>query len=301
MQSSAKHENLYIFHLIPQVYFVVVVVVTVVNDIVSEPDKTYQLVDWRVRPLSEDHLKYARGDTHFLLYIKDVLRNDLLKKANGKSNILRAVYKESTEVCKIRYEKPVWHKDSYVPMYRKSQKMFNNKQLYALKELHRWRDVTAREVDDSLYYVMPDHVMINIAQTLPKEMQGILACCSQIPPLVRQNCLQLHKIVLRAIGQPLIKPVLEEEERQRMAQRNLAVNNEQEIWNYSPHDIPSDVEFRAGLPCLLVHGKRAIRATKVKPAVTVWGSLEVVYYMYIEALMSHHYILTSVTSLFVMF
>lgn len=30
-------------------------------------DKTYQLADWRQRPLSQDMLHYARLDTHFLL------------------------------------------------------------------------------------------------------------------------------------------------------------------------------------------------------------------------------------------
>ena len=37
-------------------------------------DKKYQLADWRIRPLSEEMLKYAREDTHYLLYIYDVIR-----------------------------------------------------------------------------------------------------------------------------------------------------------------------------------------------------------------------------------
>lgn len=30
-------------------------------------DKTYQLADWRIRPLTNEMLHYARLDTHFLL------------------------------------------------------------------------------------------------------------------------------------------------------------------------------------------------------------------------------------------
>ena len=37
-------------------------------------DKTLQRADWRVRPLPEEMLKYAREDTHYLLYIYDCLR-----------------------------------------------------------------------------------------------------------------------------------------------------------------------------------------------------------------------------------
>ncbi|EKX38530.1 hypothetical protein GUITHDRAFT_59898, partial [Guillardia theta CCMP2712] len=40
----------------------------------EEADKQYQLADWRVRPLTPEMLKYARMDTHYLLYIYDQLR-----------------------------------------------------------------------------------------------------------------------------------------------------------------------------------------------------------------------------------
>jgi len=37
-------------------------------------NKKYQLADWRIRPLPEEMLKYAREDTHYLLHIYDKLR-----------------------------------------------------------------------------------------------------------------------------------------------------------------------------------------------------------------------------------
>ncbi|KAJ7050877.1 ribonuclease H-like domain-containing protein [Mycena amicta] len=49
------------------------------------PDKRYQLADWRIRPLSQDMLNYARSDTHFLLYIYDNLRNALLDRAMSRA------------------------------------------------------------------------------------------------------------------------------------------------------------------------------------------------------------------------
>ena len=39
-----------------------------------EPDKRYQLADWRIRPVPKEMLHYARSDTHFLLDIYDHLR-----------------------------------------------------------------------------------------------------------------------------------------------------------------------------------------------------------------------------------
>lgn len=239
-----------------------------------DPNKHFQLADWRIRPLPEELIKYAREDTHYLLYIKDILKNDLIEAANGQSNILKAIYDQSTEICKRRYVKSVWTEESCMNMYRKSQKMFNNKQMYAFKELHRWRDLTARQEDDSIGYVLPNHMLLNIAETLPREMQGILACCNPIPPVVRQNVLKLHKIVLKAREQPLIKSIPQDDFRQRLTQRNHVVNSE--AWIYSPHDIPSGTEARADLPCLLNKNGAVESAsdasTVAKHAVTVFDT-----------------------------
>ena len=37
-------------------------------------DKRFQLADWRLRPLGEEMVRYARSDTHYLLYCYDKLR-----------------------------------------------------------------------------------------------------------------------------------------------------------------------------------------------------------------------------------
>ena len=49
-------------------------------------DKKYQLADWRIRPLEAEMLKYAREDTHFLLYIYDCMRLELIEKGAGTQN-----------------------------------------------------------------------------------------------------------------------------------------------------------------------------------------------------------------------
>lgn len=48
------------------------------------------------RPLPEDYLRYAREDTHYLLYIYDLLRNLLIKK---NPRFLRDVYDKSKIIC----------------------------------------------------------------------------------------------------------------------------------------------------------------------------------------------------------
>lgn len=51
-------------------------------------------------------------------------------------------------------------------------------------------------------------MLLQIAEALPREMQGILACCNPVPPLVRANLLELHQVILRAREQSLEKVCL---------------------------------------------------------------------------------------------
>jgi len=45
--------------------------------------KEFQTADWRVRPLPPDMREYARTDTHFLMPLYDLLKNELLRKSTS--------------------------------------------------------------------------------------------------------------------------------------------------------------------------------------------------------------------------
>lgn len=173
-----------------------------------DADKSFQLADWRMRPLPENLLKYAQQDTHYLLYIFDLIVNDLLKASNEQTTLVKGVFNDSKILCMKRYVKPIINENSYKDMYLKSKRSFNNQQIYALRELFLWRDKIAREEDESYPYILPNHMLLQIADSLPREMQGILACCNPIPPMIRQNLNHLHLIILKAREQPIIKPII---------------------------------------------------------------------------------------------
>lgn len=74
-------------------------------------DKKYQTADWRQRPLPLEMIKYAREDTHYLLYCYDMLRLELIEKGTKQNSanpfaLLRAVYQKSLALCMKQYEKP---------------------------------------------------------------------------------------------------------------------------------------------------------------------------------------------------
>ena len=64
-------------------------------------NKKHQLSDWRVRPLPEDMIAYAKSDTHYLLSIYDQMRKELWKF--GQEDALRTVLELSKKTCLARY------------------------------------------------------------------------------------------------------------------------------------------------------------------------------------------------------
>ncbi|KFO31594.1 exosome component 10 isoform X2 [Fukomys damarensis] len=168
-------------------------------------NKQYQLADWRIRPLPEEMLSYARDDTHYLLYIYDKMRLELWERGNEQPAQLQAVWQRSRDICLKKFVKPVFTDESYLELYRKQKKHLNSQQLTAFQLLFAWRDKTARREDESYGYVLPNHMMLKIAEELPKEPQGIIACCNPVPPLVRQQINEMHLLIQQAREMPLLK------------------------------------------------------------------------------------------------
>uniref|UniRef100_A0A3P9IXK0 Exosome complex component 10 n=1 Tax=Oryzias latipes TaxID=8090 RepID=A0A3P9IXK0_ORYLA len=171
-----------------------------------DSDKRYQLADWRIRPLPDEMVQYARTDTHYLLYIYDCVRAQLLDSNHGQPGLLQSVWNKSKDISLTKYMKPLFTEDSYLEVLRKQKRSFNTQQLTAFRLLFAWRDKLARQEDESTGYTLPIHMMIKISEELPKEPQGIIACCNPVPPLVRQQVNELHLLVQQAREMPLLKP-----------------------------------------------------------------------------------------------
>lgn len=124
--------------------------------------KQYQLADWRIRPLPEEMIRYAREDTHYLLYVYDILRNELITRGNDLKNLIRLVYTKSTDLCASLYKKQVCLQDSHMTIYQKYRKRFNPQQLECFRLIYHWRDKIARLEDESTGYVLPNHMLFQV-------------------------------------------------------------------------------------------------------------------------------------------
>ncbi|GAM21379.1 hypothetical protein SAMD00019534_045540 [Acytostelium subglobosum LB1] len=166
-----------------------------------DANKKFQLADWRIRPVPEEMIKYAREDTHYLLYIYDRLRNQLFdhKGSATAGTLVLEVLRRSKEISLVRYEKePFDENQSYISFAQRLGLKYGAAQMQALKVLYNWRENIAREEDESVRYVLPNSIIQLIVEKKPTTMEALLACCSPVPPYIKQHGHDLLQEIMRA-------------------------------------------------------------------------------------------------------
>lgn len=168
-------------------------------DVDVSKKRAYQIADWRQRPLPAGMVDYARSDTHYLLYIWDRLVSEL----KGKS-LLGQAWEESAKVARLRYVKERYDPTASIQLASKFGLCYDARQMRVLAEVCRWRDNTARQEDESVWYVMPNRVMFAIvrgrhaARTADSLLSKALKCVP-IPPLVKANAEKLAELICDAL------------------------------------------------------------------------------------------------------
>lgn len=175
-------------------------------------DKKYQLADWRVRPLPEEMQKYAREDTHYLLYIYDRIRIDLLeagvaRNALNPKALLRSTLHKSNAIALKAYIKPVCKEYNFWAIVERARHTHTPNQLNCLKMLLKWRDVVARLDDESAHQMLPNHVLFSMAKDMPTTKNELRDCrrASAEPPAVQKYQEQVLALIAKAIAKNKVK------------------------------------------------------------------------------------------------
>ncbi|KAG8907725.1 exosome nuclease subunit [Tulasnella sp. 403] len=162
-----------------------------------EADKRYQLADWRIRPLPEEMLFYARSDTHFLLFVYDSLRNALLKRSpQSIHNVLR----HSASTAQNVYESEDTSLDAAHHLMRKWNKGLWGKQLAVFEAIFQWRDRIARQEDESIKYVLPNQFLFTLSERPPTDVAKLISTVQPTPPPVRRRADELLEVIKGAIS-----------------------------------------------------------------------------------------------------
>jgi len=172
------------------------------------------------RPLPEELLDYARSDTHFLLYVFDKLRNELIEKSDFSDpaqDKIQTVLENSQTTALQRYENPVYDAlrgSGPVGWYRQLFKgpitLFSREQFAVFRAVHQWRDTIARQEDEGLHHVMANHVISSIARQMPTEKPALFSAVQPMSQFVRLRIDELLGVVVNAKAEGVNGPTMED-------------------------------------------------------------------------------------------
>lgn len=124
-------------------------------------DKSFQMCDWRERPLKKGMIEYAASDTHYLLFLKDLLLIELFSQCKNNQQSFEEkreiIKRDCQRLTKIVYKKPQALGKYYNLIRNDFVSRFGSENHFAIKVfefLWRKREELARKHDESLNYIM---------------------------------------------------------------------------------------------------------------------------------------------------
>ncbi|KAI1469161.1 ribonuclease H-like domain-containing protein [Daldinia caldariorum] len=184
-----------------------------------DADKKYQLADWRIRPIPDEMFYYARSDTHYLLYIYDMMRNELLQQPPGESgqNLMNQVLDKSKETSLRRHETSTYDSDNgqgpfgwFNLLIRQSAGKFSREQFAVFRAVHKWRDEVARREDESSLFVMSNAALFDIARRMPPDPKALHSLLDSTSHIAKREAFDLFKIISKAKAEGLNGPSVAE-------------------------------------------------------------------------------------------
>ncbi|CAG7925821.1 unnamed protein product [Penicillium olsonii] len=169
-----------------------------------EADKRYQTADWRARPLPTGMFDYARSDTHYLLYIYDRLRNDLIEDSTEEGSKIDYVNEGSKKEALQRYERPVYDAANglgpggWYDLLWRNPGNFSKEQFAVFKAVHQFRDQVARAEDEGWQCVYPKHMLFKLAQIMPLDLGTLFRTLSPMTPITKERASDLLDVIKQA-------------------------------------------------------------------------------------------------------
>ncbi|MDQ6611485.1 MAG: ribonuclease D, partial [Gemmatimonadota bacterium] len=119
-------------------------------------DKKHQRADWSMRPLTADMLDYAAQDTRYLIELRNHLHNALVDKGR-----LHWAQEEFT-----RAEDTHWQPEETDTGFLKLKgaRDLSRRELARLRELVKWRDGIASELDRAVFRVAGNETLLDLSR-----------------------------------------------------------------------------------------------------------------------------------------
>ena len=143
-------------------------------------DKQYQRHDWSKRPLLPEHVEYARGDTHFLLALREILHRKL-----GQTDRMGPATEEFQLLELREWSGRTVDGDGWLRVKRTGH--LDAKQKRVLRAVWRFRDELAEKSNRPPYKVIPDRVLIQLAEQQPSDLDGLGRIARRTSNMVKRH------------------------------------------------------------------------------------------------------------------
>ena len=140
-------------------------------------------------------VKYAREDTHYLLYIYDEMRKKVIQTA-GETNLgpiesLKSVLNKSKLVCLKTYKKSKLKSDQYYNIMHRNKPILSYKKYKILKAIYKWRDSVARLEDENTGFILPMNLAFEIVELNPKSTDELYSRVRKINYIAKRHIMKL--------------------------------------------------------------------------------------------------------------
>jgi ribonuclease D len=143
-------------------------------------DKRLQRYDWARRPLLPEHLEYARSDTHWLLPLHEVMVHRL-----GRVGLFDAVLEECGRIEEREWSGRKPDPDDFLRV--KGSAALREQGRRVLRQLYRYRDDEARRMNRPPFKVIPDPVLMRVAEVMPTDLSALSRIIRSHSPLMRAH------------------------------------------------------------------------------------------------------------------
>ncbi len=148
--------------------------------------------DWLRRPLNASQLRYAADDVLHLIPLRDKLL------AGCANDTVRGWLREDL----ARLDNPAIYSDRdprLMYLRVKGGSRLDARQLAVLRELAAWREEEARQRDWPRGHVLPDNLLVNVAQSSPKDGRAL----AHVPEFPNKMPAEVNTRLLAAIARGL--------------------------------------------------------------------------------------------------
>lgn len=128
--------------------------------------KKLQRSDWGKRPLTAAQIDYARLDTHYLLELRDLLQEELAQR-----ELAGDAQDEFARLVRIQPNERVFDPDSFWRL--PGARALTGQGRAVLKDLYYYRESTAAQMDRAAFRVLPEQLLVRLAEVLPRSLDAL--------------------------------------------------------------------------------------------------------------------------------